>query len=216
VTGPEDAAAALVARAAALAIELDADAAALLLRYLDAVLALNEQINLTAIRDREQALVLHVLDSLAFARTGLAPHHVLDLGSGNGFPGVAVAALHPRASVVLLDRTGKKVRAMGACLLTARVPGVETLQLDAAQAPALRKDLRRAFDLVTARAVGAPAAVAELAAPLLRPGGRLVLWLDADADAPLQLESCRREQVLDYELPAPAARRRRLAIYRPR
>jgi len=213
VTGPEDAAAALVARAAALAIELDADAAAVLLRYLDAVLALNEQINLTAIRDREQALVLHVLDSLAFARTGIAPRHVLDLGSGNGFPGVAVAALHPRASVVLLDRTGKKVRAMGACLLTARVPGVETLHLDAAQAPSLRKDLRRAFDLVTARAVGAPPAVAELATPLLRPGGRLVLWLDADADAPPQFGSCRREQVLDYELPAPAARHRRLAIY---
>src|SRR5262249_10572426 len=119
-------------------------------------------------------------------------------------------------SVVLLDRTGKKVRAMVACLLTARVPGVETLQLDAAQAPALRKDLRRAFDLVTARAVGAPAAVAEMAAPLLRPGGKLVLGLDADADAPPRLGSFRREQVLDYELPAPAARHRRLAIYASR
>lgn len=210
VTTPEQ----LCAAARTLGAELTADQAGLLLAYLDAMLQLNEQLNLTAVRDREQAVVLHLLDSLAFARTRITPRHVLDLGSGNGFPGVAIAVLRPHATVVLLDRTGKKVRAMAACLLTARIPGVEALQLDAAQAPALRKDLRRAFDLVTARAVGAPAAIAELAAPLTRPGGHLVLWLDAAAEAPGELSGWRRAALLDYELPAPATRQRRLAVYR--
>lgn len=212
---PTDAAG-LVARAKVLGIELEANAADALLRYLDAMLALNEQINLTAIRDRETAVVLHALDGLAFALAEITPRHVLDLGSGNGFPGVSVAALHPRASIVLCDRTGKKIRAMGTCLLTARIQGVETLLIDAAQAPALRKEMRAAFDVVTARAVGTPAAVAELAQPLLRPGGHLVLWLDADAETPEDLGRMRRERIVDYALPEPAARTRRLGVYRLR
>lgn len=204
----------LVQRAATLGITLGESQAGLLLAYLDAMLLLNQQINLTAIRDRETAVVLHALDSLAFGLSGLMPQHVLDLGSGNGFPGVGVAVLHPRASVVLLDRTGKKVRAIGSCLLTARLPGVETLQLDAAQAPALQRDLRQAFDVVTARAVGSPEQVATLAAPLTRPGGTLVLWLDADAEVPAQIDGFRHGRSIDYELPAPAARRRRLGLWR--
>jgi 16S rRNA (guanine527-N7)-methyltransferase len=204
----------LVAAAATLGVAIAAEPAAALLRYLDAMLLLNQQLNLTSIRDRAQAVVLHALDSLAVGLSGLRPRHVLDLGSGNGFPGVAVAVLHPRASVVLLDRTAKKVRAIAACLLTARLGGIETLQCDAAQVPALHQDLRRAFDLVTARAVGAPAVVAPLAAPLLRPGGQLLLWLDADTEAPAAIERLRREALLRYELPAPAARQRLLAVYR--
>jgi len=204
----------LVARAKALGATLAPDRAERLLAYLDAMLTLNEQINLTAVRDREQAVVLHVLDGLAFALCALQPRHVLDLGSGNGFPGVSVAALHPGASVVLLDRTGKKVRAMGSCLLTAQLDGVETMHLDAAQAPALRRDLRHAFDLVVARAVSRPAALAELADPLLRPGGHLVLWLEADAELPQRLGGMRRAQALRYDLPEPAVRQRVLGHWR--
>jgi 16S rRNA (guanine527-N7)-methyltransferase len=198
----------LIAIAKTVGAELDEPRAARLLAYLDAMLALNEQINLTAVRDREQAVVLHALDSLAFAKTGLRPRHALDLGTGNGFPGVAIATLHPGASVMLMDRTGKKVRAVGSCLVTAKFDSVETILLDAQQAPALRRELRHAFDLVTARAVGAPAALAEMAEPLLRAGGHLVLWLDADADAPERLGHCRRVALHPYDLPAPAARRR--------
>lgn len=209
-------AAALVQRAAALGVTLGPDAAGSLLAYLDAMLAVNQRVNLTAIRDREAAVVLHALDGLAFGLLGLQPQHVLDLGSGNGFPGVAVAALHPRASVVLLDRTQKKVRAMGTCLLTARMNDVETLALDAGQVPALHRDLRAAFDVVTARAVGAGEAVAELAAPLCRPGGHLVLWLDQDAPVPERLGPFRLAKRVAYDLPEPAARHRVLAAYRRR
>jgi 16S rRNA (guanine527-N7)-methyltransferase len=209
-------AAALIGKAAALGISVAGQAARQLLAYLDAVLALNHEINLTGIRDREQGVVLHVLDSLACGRLQLQPRHTLDIGSGNGFPGVAVAALHPGAGVVLLDRTGKKVRAMGACLVTAGMPRVETMHVDAAQAPALHRELRQAFDLVTARAVGQPASIAALAAPFLRPGGQLLLWLDADAEHGARLGPFRRQEVVEYDLPEPAARNRLLVQYRLR
>lgn len=204
----------LIERAGTLGARLDEERAGRLLAYLDAMLALNEQINLTAVRDRAEAIVLHALDGLSFAATGLRPHHVLDLGSGNGFPGVCVAALHPGASVVLMDRTGKKVRAIGSCLVQARFDHIETMQLDAAQAPALRADLRHAFDVVLARAVGSPETIAELAEPLTRPGGHLVLWLDQATEPPKRAGSFRLERKLGYSLPAPAQRERVLAVFR--
>lgn len=206
----------LLSAAKAVGAELDEAAAGRLLEYLDAMLLLNAQLNLTAVRDRGQAVVLHVLDSLAFARTGLRPRHALDLGSGNGFPGVAVATLHPQASVVLMDRTGKKVRAIGSCLVQAKFDRVETLHLDAQQAPALRADLRHAFDLVTARAVGRPEEIGELAGPLVRPGGHLVMWLEADAALPERIGPFRLVARHAYELPAPAGRTRTLAVWQRR
>ncbi|GAB4156143.1 MAG: hypothetical protein Fur0037_24450 [Planctomycetota bacterium] len=204
----------LVSRADRLGVRIPREAAQCLLAYLDAMLQLNERINLTGVRDREAAVCLHLLDSLAVGLLGLDPSRVLDLGSGNGFPGLGAAALYPRAVVVLLDRTGKKVRAIDSCLKTTGWPRVETLQGDAAQLPALRRDLRGAFDLVTARAVGEPAAVAPLAAPLIRPGGRLALWLDARSEPPSRCGGLCREKTLRYSLPPPAERSRILAAFR--
>lgn len=205
----------LVARARALGIDCPEPAAALLLAFLEAMLERNRTVNLTAIRAPEQALVLHALDALAIALLGLSPARALDLGSGNGFPGVAVAVLRPDAEVDWLERTQKKARALGELVAACRLDNVRVLGLDAAQAPALQPELRRRYDLITARAVGTPAQVGGLSEPLLCRGGRLVLWLDQRAAAPRALAGrLRREQEIAYALPEPAARRRRLAAYR--
>lgn len=206
----------LVSRAKELGITIAPDRAELLLRYLDAILEINQQINLTGVRDPEQAVVLHALDGLAFALTDLTPHHVLDLGTGNGFPGACVAALHPGASTLLMDKTGKKIRAIGTALVTAGFDEIEAVQLDAAQAPSLHPEMRHAFDTVLARAVGRPEVIAPLAEPLCRPGGHLVLWLEADADAPTRLGRFTLERQIEYDLPEPAPRRRKLAAWRAR
>ena len=197
---------------------MDAAPAPQLLAYLDAMLAANEHVNLTAIRDRAQALGLHVADSLALGRAGLAPGACLDLGSGNGFPGVALHFLHPAAEVVLMERTRKKALAIERCLGQAGITGVRVVCVDAAQAPALHPELRAHFDLVTARAVGEPEQVARLARPLLARDGVLALWLEAGAAvAPELAQSLICVQQFGYELPAPAARSRKIALYaRPR
>lgn len=205
--------AALVRKAKALGVEINEQQADEILDYLDAMLQTNEHINLTGVRDPEAAVVLHALDSLAFGLANLTPHHVLDLGTGNGFPGVGVAALHPHATVTLMDKTGKKVRAIGTCLVSAELARIETIQMDASQAPTLRKDFRHGFDLLTARAVARPSLLAMMAQPLVRPGGHMVLWLEEDADMPEKLGRFRRTQIITYELPEPAARTRKLAIW---
>ncbi|MEM7199436.1 MAG: 16S rRNA (guanine(527)-N(7))-methyltransferase RsmG [Planctomycetota bacterium] len=205
----------LVTRAAGVGASVGADAAARLLDYLDAMLARNRAHNLTAIRDPAAAEVLHALDSLAVGALRLSrPTRALDLGSGNGFPGVALAVLWPQLPVTLLERTAKKARALGDLAATVGLEHVDIAHVDAAQVPALRPDLDSAYDLITARAVAEPGAVARLAQPMLAPGGTLLLWLEADARPQPQLRGgLRRERHHRYALPEPAPRRRQLVSY---
>jgi 16S rRNA (guanine527-N7)-methyltransferase len=209
------AAARLATAARALGVDASEAICARIVAYLDAMLEANRALNLTAIREREPALVLHALDSLAVALVAPAPARALDLGSGNGFPGVAIAALWPQAEVVLVERTTKKARALERLIAAAGFASVAVAHVDAAQIAAVRPELCGA-DLVAARAVGTPAAVAALAAPLLAARRRLVLWLDAATPAPTRLRGFDDPREITYELPEPAPRRRRLAVYRRR
>ena len=187
-----------------------------LLAYLDAMLEENRHINLTAVRDREAAILFHALDSLAVGASvfDLKVKSCLDLGSGNGFPGVAVACLFPEAQVLLMDRTLKKVKAIERALAAAGFDAerVRSVQMDAADAPS--RAHRWSYDLVTARAVGPPREIGRLALPLLAEGGSLFCWLSDDpAASSAQLKGLRRQGKLDYELPPPADRRRKLVRF---
>jgi 16S rRNA (guanine527-N7)-methyltransferase len=206
----------LVERARALGAELRATDAERLLAYLDAMLAENAHVNLTAVREREAAVLFHALDSVVLARAALdaPPGRALDLGTGNGFPGVAIACVFPRARVVLMDRTLKKLKAIERALAAAGFDAArfETIQMDAGEAPA--RGYKSAFDLIATRGVGPPAAIAPLAKPLLVRGGQLLCWLSDDAEAPAQLKGAlKRVRTVEYVLPSPAGRKRRLVQY---
>ncbi len=202
--------------AASIGAELSADGARRLLAYLDAMLDENQRINLTAVRDREAAVMFHALDSAALACCGSekAPARALDLGTGNGFPGVAIACLYPDVRVVLMDRRLKKLHAIMRALGAA---GFDTGQFEIAHMDAVvakAEGYGAHFDLITTRAVGPPAAVGKLAKPLLAPKGRFVAWLSDEAEAPDKLKcGLKLSASAAYELPAPASRSRRIACY---
>ncbi|MCA8942321.1 MAG: class I SAM-dependent methyltransferase [Planctomycetes bacterium] len=200
--------------ATSLGHELPEPAAPLLVAFTDAMLAENQHVNLTAVRDRDAALVLHAMDSLGVLLVDHDPTRTLDLGTGNGFPGIAIAATDDSADVTLLDRTQKKIAAITRALEAAHVDPtrVRAQALDAAQLPA--HGGRGRFTLVTSRAVASAHDVGKLAAPLLRRHGRLVLWLSVETEAPRELPGgLRRIGVWDYALPDPAARERRIAAW---
>jgi 16S rRNA (guanine527-N7)-methyltransferase len=206
----------LTAMAAAIDCTISIGAAEQLLAFLDAMLDENQRINLTAVREREAAVLFHALDSLAAgsAALGVEATSCLDLGTGNGFPGVAIACLFPEAEVTLMDRTLKKLEAIKRALAAAgfRSDRVRTVQMDAAEAPA--HGHARRYDLVTARALGDPRVVGRLAQPLIRPGGSLLFWMSEEQRAKsTAIKVYQQPRYFDYALPAPACRVRSLARF---
>jgi 16S rRNA (guanine527-N7)-methyltransferase len=134
--------------------------------------------------------VAQVLDSLWPLRDLLAnpePLDWIDVGTGGGFPGLAVAIALPEARLTLVDSVGRKaeaVRAMAASLglgerVVVRCERIELSGRDPA--------CRGRFDRALARAVAAAPVVAEYLVPLLKPGGVALLyrgqWTDADQQA---------------------------------
>lgn len=80
-----------------------------LLEYLNLFAKWNRAYNLSAIRDMEQMLSKHLLDSLSVAHL-ISGQHLIDVGTGGGLPGVPLAIACPDKHLVLLDSVGKKTR----------------------------------------------------------------------------------------------------------
>ena len=75
---------------------------------LDELARWNQRVNLTAIRDRDEMITGHILDSLA-VRPFLRGSAVLDVGTGAGFPGLPLAIAEPDRHFTLLDSNNKKI-----------------------------------------------------------------------------------------------------------
>jgi 16S rRNA (guanine527-N7)-methyltransferase len=128
----------------------------------------------TTVRDRAQALGVHIADSLSGLEVPAVrqARRIADVGAGAGFPGLVLAAALQDARVALVESVGRKSawleRAAGAMGLT----NVEVVN---ARAEAWTAGVG-VHDLVTARAVASLNVLVEYAAPLLAQGGALVAW----------------------------------------
>lgn len=149
---------------------LDAGQRRLLEALLDRV-AQDEHVP-TAIRDRQRIIDAHLADSLsALVLAEVREARTLaDIGSGAGFPGLALAIVLPACHVWLVESVGRKCRFLDGA--------VEQLGLANVAVTNTRVEEWAAgeVDVVTARALAAPPVVVEYAAPLLRVGGALVEW----------------------------------------
>lgn len=90
-----------------LGLEIDDDTQQKLLEYLALLVKWNKVYNLTAVRDPQQMVSNHLLDSLAVI-PHLWPRRWLDVGCGAGLPGLVLAIVRPDWSVTLLDSNSKK------------------------------------------------------------------------------------------------------------
>ena len=151
--------------------------------HLCAVHAHGKTLNLTAIDDPEDAVRLHVVDSLmTLGDLHRGDSVVCDLGSGAGFPGLPLA-LASNSEVLLLEATKKKARFLEE---TISIVGVTNASVRAERAEELAVEVSGTFDVVTCRAVANLAALVELAAPLLRVGGRLLAMKGTPSAAELE------------------------------
>jgi 16S rRNA (guanine527-N7)-methyltransferase len=173
---------------ASFGIELEPAEVERLGRFLGLLLANNELLNLTAIRDEDAAWERHVFDALTLmAALSELPDgaKVADLGSGSGVPALPLAIVFPKLRFTLIEATRKKADYLSS---TARALGLANVEVLAERAEAVgeRAGLRESFDAVTARAVGALELLVRLGFPLLKVDGRCVFVKGERAPAELE------------------------------
>jgi 16S rRNA (guanine527-N7)-methyltransferase len=152
------------------------------------LLAWNDAINLTAIREPAAMAREHVLDSLSalgvLREAGVS--EFLDLGSGGGFPGLTLAIALPVTRAILVESIGKKARFLSTAVECVGLADRVAVAPIRAEAMAANPGHRGQWQAVLARAVADLTELSELSMPLLRPGGLLVAWkrlpLEAELD----------------------------------
>jgi 16S rRNA (guanine527-N7)-methyltransferase len=128
----------------------------------------------SAVRDLEDAIDVHVADSLTAldVEQVRAARRVADLGSGAGFPGLPLAVALPHSHIWLVESQLRRCAFLERACRTANVRNAEVV---CARAEASLELVGRC-DVVLARALAPQPIVLEYAAPLLRVGGVLVDW----------------------------------------
>ncbi|MGB5518798.1 MAG: 16S rRNA (guanine(527)-N(7))-methyltransferase RsmG [Gammaproteobacteria bacterium] len=155
-------------------IELPEQASHQLIDYLGLLSHWNRVFNLTAIRDGEQMLSKHLLDSLAvlpYIGAGL----ILDVGSGAGLPGIPLAIAAPYNQYVLIDSNGKKARFLTQAKITLGLDNVEVANARVEAYSPIRDDHRIYFDAVIARAYASTTEILQNTAHLHKPETRILI-----------------------------------------
>lgn len=177
--------------------------------YEEELVAWNEKINLTAIRDPEGIRVKHFLDSLTCLKAypDLRAQKVIDVGTGAGFPGIPLKILFPDLRLTLVESIGKKA---AFCRHIVATLGLRDVNIETSRAEELGQSPahREHYDLALARAVASLPVLVEYLLPLLRLGGTMVAQkgetapLEAhQAEAALKICGGRLNQLIPVTLP---------------
>ena len=137
--------------------------------------------NLTTITDPFEIAVKHFVDSLApVAFIPPDTSFLLDIGSGGGFPGIAIKIVRPSLTVTLIDASRKKISFLKHVIRTLNLQGIEALHV---RAEALADDpsYRRHFDFIVSRALSDLKSFVQQALPLLATDG-VILALKGRVD----------------------------------
>lgn len=178
--------ASLAARADGIGLHLSAAQLAVCERYASELIERNTTINLTAITDLEAVAMKHFLDSFTATavRVWTGRERLVDVGSGAGFPGLALRIAMPNVTLTCVESVGKKSRFLEETSALLGLADVE-VRNERAETLAHASDRRAAYDVGTARAVGSLAACAEYLVPFLRIGGDAIVWKGkVDAELP--------------------------------
>jgi 16S rRNA (guanine527-N7)-methyltransferase len=137
----------------------------------------NKVMNLTAITEPEEVVTKHFIDSLSIVKAEPFKNeaHMIDIGTGAGFPGIPIKIIFPNLHVILLDSLGKRI--------TFLKEVIEKLQLnhikayhgraeDFARMPKYREQL----DLCVSRAVASLPTLLEYSLPFVKPGGYFIAY----------------------------------------
>ncbi|MCX7098403.1 MAG: 16S rRNA (guanine(527)-N(7))-methyltransferase RsmG [Methylococcales bacterium] len=150
-----------------------------LLAFIALIEKWNKAYNLTAIRDKEAMVSLHLLDSLAVAPF-ITGQRIIDIGTGAGLPGIPLAIYYPDFAFTLLDSNAKKTRFVQQAILELKLGNVHVCHH---RTENYRPETR--FDTVITRAFAELSDIVEMTAHLLTPDGVLLAMKGHAPDVPV-------------------------------
>ncbi|MBK8322094.1 MAG: 16S rRNA (guanine(527)-N(7))-methyltransferase RsmG [Betaproteobacteria bacterium] len=189
---------------AVMGITLPEGAVDRLAQYLRLLEKWNRVHNLTAIRDLEQMVTLHVLDSLSVLPYVAGAHTLVDVGTGAGLPGIPLAIARPDLRVTLLDSSHKKATFLEQARMELKLENIAV-----ACERVERWHPQAKFDAVVSRAFAELADFVQGARHLVAPEGRMLAMkgvhpFDEIARLP---DTCRLDRVVELAVPTLEAKR---------
>ena len=158
-------------------VPVEPDRIAALNVYLRMLADWNTRMDLTSVPDAEMAR-RHFLDSLLpLTRAEYFPQGIrlIDVGTGAGFPGLALAVARPDFQVTLLEAQGKRCQFLRAVCDELGLTNVTVIQ-ERAEVSGHAEGLREAYDRAVARAVAPLNVLCEYLLPFVKPGGYALCW----------------------------------------
>lgn len=168
---------------AALGITLSVQQIEQFLRYYELLVEWNEMMNLTAITEYDEVMKKHFVDSLSLIKTFDVNREVsvIDVGTGAGFPGLALKIAYPKLKVTLLDSLNKRIKFLEEVILQLGLTGVETVH-GRAEDFAKPGKLREKYDLCVSRAVANMSTLTEYCLPFVKVGGEFISYKSEKID----------------------------------
>ncbi len=149
----------------------------ILTEYRRELLAWNEKINMTAIKEPEAFEKDHYIDSLSICDFPefTKAESIVDVGTGGGFPGIPLAVAYPEKDYLLVDSLNKRIAVIDELCMNVGISNVETIH-GRAEVLAQNRDYRDCFDLCVSRAVAALPVLCEYCLPLVKTGGTFIAY----------------------------------------
>ncbi len=171
-------------------------------RYFELLVEWNEKMNLTAIVAEDEVYLKHFYDSVtaSFYYKFKAGEHLIDVGSGAGFPSIPLKILYPKLNVSIVDSLKKRITFLEHIAEELQLDGVSFFH-DRAETFGQNPKHREKYDIATARAVARMSVLAELCLPLVKVGGQFLAMKAADTKEELA-EAKKAIKVLGGEIQA--------------
>jgi len=174
-----------------------------LLKFIALLVKWNKVYNLTAVREPEAMLNLHLFDSLSLLPYLGISQRLLDVGSGAGLPGIPLAIFRSDIDFVLLDSNVKKTRFIQQAIVELDLKNVQVVHERVEKYHA-----NESFDCITTRAFATIAETLKLITPLLEAESRILFMKSNTAESELsELESGYRYKIIELTVPGISANR---------
>ena len=178
--------------------------------YYELLTEWNSFMNLTAITEYEDVLKKHFVDSVSLIQAVDVRKELtlIDVGTGAGFPGLALKIAYPELKVTLLDSLQKRIQFLDAVIEKLGLEGIEAIH-GRAEDFAKPQKLRESFDLCVSRAVANLSTLSEYCLPFVKVGGYFIPYKSEkiaqekeEAEKALELLGGKFERQVEFMLPS--------------